>query len=145
MASKTRRRLLGTSAALVLLALSPLRICTARRLEARGEPLLQLPNGLRILLTSLPAAPVIGRAYLAEIDVCRDVLLGWLIADLALDAMTAYELDARALTARLRTRIGHDFANGRVVRLRGWLLSETELRVCALAALEGDVNSRSAG
>jgi hypothetical protein len=42
--------------------------------------------------------------------------------------------DPDALFERVRERHRDDFAAGRTVGLRGWVLSETELRLCALAA-----------
>ncbi len=36
---------------------------------------------------------------------------------------------------RLRERIRQDFTHGRLFRHRGWLLSRTEARLCALASL----------
>jgi hypothetical protein len=40
-----------------------------------------------------------------------------------------------ALRAWFRERQARDFATGRIVNLDGWLLSATEVRICALAAL----------
>src|SRR5689334_14417972 len=40
--------------------------------------------------------------------------------------------EARAIIARWQRE---DFESGRIVRVSGWLLSETETRVCALTAL----------
>jgi hypothetical protein len=42
--------------------------------------------------------------------------------------------DVAALRERVRERHHDDFAAGRTVDLRGWVLSETEVRLCALAA-----------
>lgn len=42
--------------------------------------------------------------------------------------------DPDALFARVRECHRDDFAAGRTVSLRGWVLSETEARLCALAA-----------
>ena len=39
------------------------------------------------------------------------------------------------LTKRFRARIGEDFAAGRTIILDGWMLSETECRLCALQLL----------
>ena len=40
-----------------------------------------------------------------------------------------------ALRRRVARQIRADFAAGRVVCVQGWLLSETEARICAMAAL----------
>ena len=42
--------------------------------------------------------------------------------------------DPAAFRERVRARHRDDFAAGRTVALRGWVLSETEARLCALAA-----------
>ena len=39
------------------------------------------------------------------------------------------------LRSRIRSRVRADFETENVVRLRGWVLSRTEVRVCALAAI----------
>lgn len=43
--------------------------------------------------------------------------------------------DAAALARHLRARHRADFEHGRLTSLDGWLLSQTEARLCALAAL----------
>ena len=43
--------------------------------------------------------------------------------------------DAAAIRARLSSIIRDDFAAERTLRLDGWLVAETEARLCALAAL----------
>ncbi len=51
----------------------------------------------------------------------------------------------RAELARLRERHRLDFREGRVVRLEGWMLSTTELRLCALVHLSGPAVRRATG
>ena len=46
--------------------------------------------------------------------------------------------DPERLAQSLRLQHGSDFAHERVVVIRGWVLSETEARLCALAVLAGD-------
>ena len=46
----------------------------------------------------------------------------------------ALAADPPAVVAALRERHREDFAAGRIVVLRGWVLSQTEARLCALAA-----------
>ena len=83
------------------------------------------------------SAAAVGRAYLAshpaEADRAR------LTAGLD-QALRCQECDpARARTDQLRAalagRIRADFAAARVVMVDGWVLSETEARLCGLAAL----------
>jgi hypothetical protein len=45
------------------------------------------------------------------------------------------QADNQKLTELLRLQQRQDFEHGRVVNLHGWILSKTECRVCALAAL----------
>jgi hypothetical protein len=46
--------------------------------------------------------------------------------------------DPDRLAQELRLQHHSDFAHERVVAIRGWVLSETEVRLCALAALAAD-------
>jgi hypothetical protein len=81
------------------------------------------------------SARVIARAYLATAprEAAPDVLLAELSATLGLSpARLAAGADGAALAARVRQAVREDFAAGRIVRLEGWLLSVTELRICAL-------------
>jgi hypothetical protein len=43
--------------------------------------------------------------------------------------------DVEALRRALALKQRRDFEHGRVVRLRSWILSDTEVRLCALVAL----------
>jgi len=67
-------------------------------------------------------------AYPAErdADILRAAILGSDMPPLA---------DAPALRAYLKATIRNDFAAGRTVLLRGWMLSVTEARQCALFSL----------
>jgi hypothetical protein len=51
----------------------------------------------------------------------------------------------RGLRALLAERSRSDFAEGKTVMLRRWILSETEARLCALASVRHDVKSVGAG
>jgi len=97
------------------------------------------PNAARLLavLGRPDSAAVVGRAYLAghpgEAD--RDRLAARLD-----HALRCQDCDpARARIEQLRTalvgQIRADFAAARVVTVDGWVLSETEARLCGLAAL----------
>lgn len=75
------------------------------------------------------AAARVGRAYLRRHpEEARTAELRRHLRELPLDA-------PRELGSRARTRIREDFACGQVVQVEGWLLSRTEVRLCALAAL----------
>ena len=55
------------------------------------------------------------------------------------DAAVARTSDETALIRRFAARIADDFAKGRMVACDGWMLAETEARLCALLALETEV------
>lgn len=94
------------------------------------------PERLIGLFEHRDSARAIGSVYLAahpeEADVSRLLELinradgGPPFAPLATDT---------ARRAWIRERQTQDFAAGRIVNLDGWLLSATEVRICALAAL----------
>jgi hypothetical protein len=99
----------------------------------------QQPRSARFarLLTHVEGARVIGHAYLRLVPGETDpaALVAVVAAGLpdgprALDSVT----DAR-LRRLLLDGIREDFAHERTVTLNGWLLSLTEARLCALAAL----------
>ena len=138
----TRRRLLGAAIAwLGLLLGGSGRNAGARALFAKSparstgtEPAIRyLLHGLR----HHRSAAAVGRAFLdehpAEADLQR-LVRDTLDSSLELrEAIEAGRLDAvrSALAARHRA----DFASRQVISLRGWLLSTTEVRICALASL----------
>jgi hypothetical protein len=74
------------------------------------------------------SARAIGRTYLQqyrpEMNV-RDLLEG----------IVAGPANDRELMFALQQRIRQDFVEERVVKLQGWILSLTEVRLCALTAL----------
>jgi hypothetical protein len=97
------------------------------------------PAAARLLagLARPDSAAVVGRAYLASYpaEADRDRLATRL--DQALRCQDCDPAQARAdqLRAALARQIRADFAAARVVRVDGWVLSETEARLCGLAAL----------
>lgn len=82
------------------------------------------------------AAAVIGSAYLEVTPEERD--RGLLLERLAGASLAAWDQlavrDRAALAEAVRERHRADFAQDRVVRLNGWILSRTEARLCALVA-----------
>ncbi len=77
-------------------------------------------------------AAELGRAYLARYPAEADRSL--LEAQL-LEPAGGGPQDPPVLRTRLRERIRRDFPDSRLFRHRGWLLSRTEARLCALASL----------
>ena len=77
-------------------------------------------------------AAELGRAYLASYpaEADRPVLEAHVLGSAGGEPQ-----DPRGLRTRLRERIRQDFTHSRLFRHRGWLLSRTEARLCALASL----------
>jgi hypothetical protein len=125
------------------------RISRRRLLSAVGTAALAIGGLLRVQsglgrhslralwLSVVPArsSRAVGRAYLASSRAAPDVptLLRQILphAELAV----ALEDDVDGLRQHLRGRIEEDFDSGRTVQLHGWVLAETEARMCALVAL----------
>jgi hypothetical protein len=101
----------------------------AASLAAPAEPRAAAADALIESFVNRTSAAAVGRSYLglrpAEAD------LEALIKLIGLDAGK----DRTFLKSSVRARVRDDFEHGRVVALDGAVLSETELRLCALAAL----------
>jgi hypothetical protein len=82
------------------------------------------------------SARAIGAAYLAlhPAEANTDHLVEVITHPPEDPLLIAHAGDAE-LRAWVRRRQAHDFATGNIVKLDGWLLSATEARLCALAAL----------
>jgi hypothetical protein len=129
----TRRRFLRALAGLGVLGfLTPSSLPMIRRFRGRANP--QAATLLR-LLSHPGAAAVVGREYLKvrPRESNAETLAALLHSALRLPGSRAGYGDAGDLRSVLRRRVREDFACGRTVEVRGWLLSETEARVCALA------------
>ena len=110
------------------------------RAQLPGVAVLQqalLPARLIALLTHSESANIIGGEYLRmyhqEANV--DILLNQIASRLAVSDVGLFGTTDQQLRERLDGMIRADFAVDRVVKLRGWVLSATEARLCALAAL----------
>ena len=96
-----------------------------------------LPARLAALLAHPESAKVIGGEYLlkypqeADLDTLLDQIASRIVAsDVGLFTTTDQQL-REPLAGMIRA----DFAVDRIVKLRGWVLSATEARLCALAVL----------
>ena len=102
-----------------------------------ATPETAVANRLRDLLTHRASAARIGRAYLESEPHEADV--GLLVRDLAADwpggPAALAELPETTLARLVSDRTRRDFAEGETVMLDGWVLSRTELRLCALTAI----------
>lgn len=96
------------------------------------------PDDLATLFDDRQAAALIGQTYLAQAGFPRpnlERLQSELMAALQWNN-TGPGGDRRAvMQARLRDRISQDFTDCRVVMVDGWMLSQAELQVCAIAYL----------
>lgn len=96
------------------------------------------PADLATLFDDRQAAALIGQTYLAQAGFPRpnlERLQSELMAALQWNN-TGPGGDRRAvMQARLRDRISQDFTDCRVVMVDGWMLSQAELQVCAIAYL----------
>ena len=123
------------------------RLLTAIAAMGASLPLVRRAHGL--FVTSDPAAArlvglfkhrhsarAIGSVYLATHSEEADAhKLVELVIRGDGDPLVAGCTSDTGLRAWLHRRQARDFATGRVVNLDGWLLSATEVRICALAAL----------
>jgi hypothetical protein len=131
----TRRSFLQLFLSLAALSwLQPFRVL--RRVSAWNRPDPLTPR-LTALFAHPGSAAIVGQAYLrtasAETDERRLVAL-------VCEALPGGRAGAALSTTRqlhdhVRDAQRRDFAQGRVVRVDGWILARTEARLCALAAL----------
>jgi hypothetical protein len=129
----SRRGLLVSAPWLAMVALGrpwPVRAATGPTIDSAGSA------ALANLLSEADSAIVVGREYLRHYPDERDpehirhglsVALG--------GRLEAF--DPAALRERVRRRVRQDFAEDQVALVDGWILSITEARLCALAALLG--------
>ncbi len=105
--------------------------------QAVADPWQRQARRLAGLLRHRASARRIGRAYLrahpAEARI--EALVAGLTAGRGGEPPWAGRAGSRALRARLQEQIRADFAAGRTVGVRGWVLAESEARLFALAAL----------
>lgn len=83
------------------------------------------------------SARAIGRAYLGAVpeEGCADRLRRMLGRAIASSGQEAAALSDESLAAVLRRVIQADFESDEIVSVRGWILSRTEARLCALFEL----------
>lgn len=131
-----RRRLIGT---LALLGISGFIASSA----PKARPLVALAREHRVLAARIArcfrhkaSARTIGRAYLVQAphEAEVELLLERILASMG--ATGGYRSrDVRLLFKQIHRAVRQDFEGGHTIRLKGWILSQTEARVCALAAL----------
>ena len=98
----------------------------------------RIPVALRLgnMLADISGTERLGKLALAQFDrgVDAETLALRVFPELRTLPPGSLPDDAE-LEVSIRRRVREDFAQGRVVRLDGWILSSTEARLCALTAL----------
>ncbi len=125
-----RRYFLKLAGLLLLAALSPRSLMAALRGSHQREVIEDTKRALVGLLDT-PSSIEVGREYLRRFPHEDDAVLLIALLDIAKPG------DQRALARRLKRSMSSDFENGKTVQLGGWMLSRTEVRVCALVSLVG--------
>lgn len=142
-ATNRRRFLQLTLGAGFALALAPLRPWRAL-VEITTPPL-----GVRLtgLLEHRRSARIVGREYLlrrTSDDGSARALVEAITSGLPGGRDAASAASRSELQELLAARVEKDFDDELTVNLRGWIVSRTEARLCALAALEEQTAARSA-
>lgn len=119
-------------------AVAPLGVLFSGHLMgARGSPRNAAQDSLEQLLSNRTSVVRVGTAYLSTAPEDAD-------PNVAIDRMrrhgdalaSALETGNPGRVRRLAARdMREDFAEGRIVKVDGWLLSQTEARLCALALM----------
>jgi hypothetical protein len=92
------------------------------------------PDWLPLVVADLDAAASLGRTYLDQHLDSRDPEA--LVRELERAARSEFASAEPARTAEtLRALVLREFAEGRVVSVKGWILSRTEARLYGLASL----------
>jgi hypothetical protein len=133
MAMNRRSMLAAMLGGLVAAAVAP------RRALALGidPPRSDLARTLVATLRRPDSAAAVGRAYLARYptEAAPARLVAGIIDGWERDGFDAARAGRRALRRRLGEQVRRDFARGRVVSVDGWVLSASEARLFALAAV----------
>ena len=96
------------------------------------------------LFRNYEGVTAVGKKYLACIPFETDAekLAQQALPGAENTAMGAGEVGYDQFKAVVHSRVRDDFRQGRVINLDGWVLSETEVRLCSLLALQrGEVTS----
>ncbi len=128
-----RRSFLGLLAAALALPFRGYASLLARLLPG-ADPEALFAERLLQAFSAQASAAAIGRHYLSEnpAEASRTRLLAAIREHLPASAV---QTDAAALRHSIREVIRDDFARARTEDVGGWMLSRTEARLCALAAL----------
>lgn len=97
----------------------------------------QLPERLAQVYRHPQSAAVVGRAYLksAPHEADAQTLTTLISVELGPDRQRLLTLDTNRLRSTLHNQVHEDFKNRRTVMVDGWILAQTEARLCALTAV----------
>lgn len=97
----------------------------------------EIEGKLLKLFSEMKSPKVIGAEYLRSFpgQVDSKVLLARICSSCEGGARSLTQMDARALREWIHERQRKDFEEGRIIKLQGWILSATEVQLCALATL----------
>jgi hypothetical protein len=103
--------------------------------EQRGR--MPFNSRLVTLLKHEESARIIGHEYLrmAPHEANVHVLLGLISLGHTDSSIGTSDQNPESLREQLQLRTCRDFEEGQIVKIRGWMLSLTETRLCALVAL----------
>ena len=102
--------------------------------DANSAKILQLPNQLSHIVDAQTIREI-GIAYRKQlaVNVNKDQLMELLLTDNA--GKPVASSDTTILKTVLNNKIKSDFEKGNTLTLKGWILSETEARQCAVYSL----------
>lgn len=129
----TRRKLLQWSAVLCCLAFAPR---SWRRVAAKDPVEQEIARRIAGLFDHPGSAREIGKEYLRLAPSENDVAV--LIRNVIPDSGRMRSLSTagrESLRRHIATASREDFQQGRMISVNGWMLSQTELRLCAIVAL----------
>lgn len=94
------------------------------------------------LLGHKESAKIIGIEYLkiAPHEADKQILVDLLYTGFTQANVTPVDADTTKLSQLLELRMRLDFEEEKIVKLRGWIVSLTEARLCALASLSKTAN-----
>ncbi len=134
-ANVTRRIFLRTLVCLSALGLTRPARGLAKLDEASAPN--PLASNLAMFFTHKESAAKVGLEYLRSVPEEADAnrLVDLICSSQSEGRANLVEADLERLRELLRRQHLQDFEHGRVVKLHGWILSETEVRLCGLAAI----------
>ena len=132
--SSRRRFLTALSGLSAYSFLSPSRVLATCRQLSDSDP---LAVKLVALFTHEDSAQMIGQTYLQRVPEEADVhvLVDRICSSQLARRAELLEADTSTLRAWLSQQQRQDFLRGGTVKVQGWMLSATEVRLCALTVL----------